>query len=124
MFNSNQWCPKLITVLIGRSTMKYVFLFQSGGNLHCIMAFQRSPFMGVRRTNIPVLTSRALSPGRPGHESRALSPGRIHNHVRVERTVSPIRKSATSPLQERDHHRHPDVENRSDVKLFCSHKIE
>lgn len=90
---------------------------KSGGNLHCIMAFQKSPFMSVRRTNIPVLSNRSLSPcGRAGHESRALSPGRIHNHVRVERTVSPVRKPASSPPEERDMtHRPPDIENRYEL---------
>lgn len=63
------------------------------------MAFQKSPFLATRRTNIPVLSSRALSPGRHSHESRALSPGRVHNHVRVERTVSPVRKSPTTPIE-------------------------
>ncbi|XP_053404168.1 basic immunoglobulin-like variable motif-containing protein isoform X2 [Mercenaria mercenaria] len=92
---------------------------KTGGNLHCIMAFQRSPFMNTRRTNIPVLSSRTLSPsGRCGHESRGHSPGRIHNHVRVERTVSPVRKSPTSPaspVEERDVHRHPEIEARYEL---------
>ncbi|WAR27569.1 BIVM-like protein [Mya arenaria] len=69
-----------------------------GGNLHCIIGFQRSPFLSTRRTNIPMLTSRTLSPNRGcSHEARTLSPGRVHDHVRVERTVSPVRKSPTSP---------------------------
>ncbi|KAL4220180.1 hypothetical protein ACF0H5_020588 [Mactra antiquata] len=67
-----------------------------GGNLHCIMAFQKSPFLSTRRTNIPVLSRRSISPcTRHVHESRGVSPGRVHNHVRVERTVSPVRKSPT-----------------------------
>ncbi|XP_052784533.1 basic immunoglobulin-like variable motif-containing protein isoform X2 [Mya arenaria] len=71
---------------------------KKGGNLHCIIGFQRSPFLSTRRTNIPMLTSRTLSPNRGcSHEARTLSPGRVHDHVRVERTVSPVRKSPTSP---------------------------
>ncbi|XP_060573480.1 basic immunoglobulin-like variable motif-containing protein isoform X2 [Ruditapes philippinarum] len=89
---------------------------KTGGNLHCIMAYQRSPFMSQRRTNIPVLSNRTLSPaGRCGHESRSHSPGRIHNHVRVDRTVSPVRKTPTSPVEERDNHRHPEIEARYEL---------
>ena len=69
--------------------------------------------MSQRRTNIPVLTSRGLSPGRAGgHDSRSHSPGRIYNHVRVERTVSPVRKTPPSPVEEKHVHRHPEIEAR------------
>lgn len=85
------------------------------GNLHCIMAFQRSPFMSVRKTNIPVLTGRTLSPGRQGHESRALSPGRVRNHVHLERTVSPVRSPVSSPTGERNFSRPAEIETRYEL---------
>ena len=56
------------------------------------MAFQKSPFLGVKRTQIPVKTSSANSHG-DSAEGRATSPvGKVHNHVRLERTISPIRQ--------------------------------
>ncbi|XP_052216537.1 basic immunoglobulin-like variable motif-containing protein isoform X2 [Dreissena polymorpha] len=99
---------------------------KNGGNLHCIIAFQRSPFMTVRRTNIPALTPRTLSPQRCGHESRALSPGRVRDHIHVERTVSPVRKtvSIVSPGSERPSDIPTDIEMRYELFLSTDEEDE
>ena len=48
-------------------------------------------------------------------EARALSPGRVHNHVRLERTVSPVRR-VLSPDRKPEGLRSKNLEGRYNCK--------
>ncbi|KAL3846383.1 hypothetical protein ACJMK2_017447 [Sinanodonta woodiana] len=79
-----------------------------GGNLHCIMSFQKSYLLGTKKTQIPVMKSscRPLSPSRSLDSSHSnqfdTGKGRLLGTVKVDRTISPVRRTL-SPTRNVEH---------------------